>query len=130
MKKVLSLVLAVAVIATLCIALVACGETSTASVNEIVIPEYTGTVPADFKFGLITLHDDASTYDKNFIDAAKTAAQMIGLSDSQLIIRSGVEEGAECTTVANELVEQGCKVIMADSFGHESYLMEAAKLHK
>lgn len=135
MKKVLSLVLAVAVIATLCIALVACGETPAAETakGELVLPEYEGLTnanyffPADFKFGLITLHDDASTYDKNFIDAAKAAAKYWGLADSQLIIRSGVEEGAQCTEVANQLVAQGCDVIMADSFGHEDFMIAAAE---
>ena len=130
MKKVLALVLVVAVIAVLSISLIACGgKTTTTNANEIQIPEYSGTIPANFKFGLITLHDDASTYDKNFIDAAYAAAEMIGLPKDRVIIRSGVEEGEDCTTVANELVQQGCKVIMADSFGHESYLKAAALQH-
>lgn len=36
------------------------------------------TVPKDFKIGLICLHDENSTYDKNFIDAMKSTASRHG----------------------------------------------------
>ena len=129
MKKILAIVLVVAIVAALAVAFAACGKDNKTAATEIEIPAYSGTIPADFKFGLITLHDDASTYDKNFIDAAYAAAKKMGLSDSQIIIKTGIEEGEACTVAANELVSLGCKVIMADSFGHESYLMESAKVH-
>ena len=35
-------------------------------------------VPADFKVGFITLHDENSTYDLNFINAAKEACRGAG----------------------------------------------------
>lgn len=133
MKKVLTLVLVVAVIATLGITLFACNGLG--NKNEIELPDYEGivaedysslTIPADFKFGLITLHDETSTYDKNFIDAAKEAAKALGLAESQLIIKSGIDASADCTIAAEQLVAQGCKVIMADSFGHEAFLYPVA----
>ncbi len=133
-KKVLSLVLAVMMIAAMSLAIVSCGEESGKKLgcSDPVIPEseidVTGvTVPADFKIGVIVIHDENSTYDLNFINAVKRVQAAFGLSDAQVILKKNVPEAYECYEAAIELVEAGCKVIFADSFGHESYLLQAAK---
>jgi basic membrane protein A and related proteins len=77
-----------------------------------------------FKAGLITLHDENSTYDKNFIDAFKAACTKMGVT---AVIATGVDEGEAAYTKAAELVDAGCKFVFADSFGHESYILKAAK---
>ena len=77
------------------------------------------------KVGLICLHPAASsTYDKNFVEAFKESANKLGFTP---VIRENVPEGDECQTVAENLAETGCKVVFADSFGHEDYMIEAAK---
>jgi len=81
----------------------------------------------DFMMGLICLHDEDSTYDLNFINGAKEAAAKLGLDDDQLIIKRNVGESNDCYEAACELADEGCTFIFADSFGHETYLMEAAK---
>ena len=78
------------------------------------------------KVGFITLHDENSTYDKNFIDAAKAACATAGV---EYIIKSNVPEGSECFDTAEELIDEGCNVIFADSFGHEDFMIQAAKAH-
>lgn len=87
------------------------------------------TVPDDFKIGLICLHDENSTYDKNFIDGIKSAAEGMGLKDEQVIIVTNIsEEGSDCYDTAVDLAKnKGCKVIFADSFGHEGNMIRAAK---
>ncbi len=77
-----------------------------------------------FSAGLITLHGDTSTYDANFIDAFKAACKAKNVKP---IITTDVGESADCTVAADNLVDQGCKYIFADSFGHESFLMESAR---
>ncbi len=80
---------------------------------------------ADVKVGFIFLHDENSTYDKNFMDAAKAACEAMGVEYAQ---KTQIPESAECTDAAIELIEvDGCNIIFADSFGHESFLIEAAK---
>ncbi len=81
----------------------------------------------DFKVGFIFLHDENSTYDKNFIDAANAAAKALGLTEDQVIMKTGIPEGSECYDAACELVDEGCDLVFADSFGHESYMIQAAK---
>ena len=83
----------------------------------------------EFKFGLICLHDESSTYDKNFIDAAKTAVKEMGLKENQLVMKTGIPELVACKDAALDLVDNGCDLIFADSFGHEKWLFEAAKAH-
>ena len=73
---------------------------------------------SDFKVGFIFLHDENSTYDLNFINAANAAKAELGLTDDQVIIRKNVPEGQECYNAAAELVDEGCDIIFADSFGH------------
>ena len=81
----------------------------------------------DVKVGLICLHDNSSTYDKNFIDSMNNACANAGLKESQLIVKTNVpEEGDDCKNAANELVQAGCNFIVADSFGHEANLRTVA----
>ncbi len=74
--------------------------------------------------GLIALHDSSSTYDKNFIDAMEEACENKGV---RLITKTGVPETNECYAAAVDLVDQGCDVIFADSFNHESFVLQAAR---
>ena len=86
-----------------------------------------GEQAADIKVGFIFLHDENSTYDLNFINAAKQACSELGLTEDQYILRVNVPEGQECYDAAAELVDEGCDIIFADSFGHESFMLQAAQ---
>ena len=81
----------------------------------------------DVKIGFICLHDEQSTYDLNFINAAKEAQENLGLTDDQVIIKTNIPEGDECYVAAKDLVDQGCDIIFANSFGHEDFIIKAAK---
>ena len=77
------------------------------------------------KVGFIFLHDEQSTYDKNFMDAAKKACEEMGVEYAQ---KTQIPESRDCYDAAVELIESdGCNIIFADSFGHESFLMDAAE---
>ena len=60
-------------------------------------------VKSDFKIGFICLHDEKSTYDKNFLDAADKAIKALGLTKDQYIIKTNVPEGEECYEAAADL---------------------------
>ncbi len=79
------------------------------------------------KFGLICLHDENSTYDNNFIQALKEVQSELGLSNDQVLIKTNIGEDDSCYSAAAELADAGCNVIFADSFGHETYVLQAAK---
>lgn len=82
---------------------------------------------SDFKVGFIFLHDENSTYDKNFMDAANAAAKACGLTTEQVLFKTGIPESDDCYNAAAELVDEGCDLVFADSFGHETYMIQAAK---
>ena len=79
------------------------------------------------KPGFITLHDENSTYDLNFINAAKEACKELGISEDTYMLKTNIPEGQECYNAAAELADAGCNIIFADSFGHEDYMIQAAK---
>ena len=79
------------------------------------------------KLGVILLHDEDSTYDLNFIKGVEEAKELLGLSDDQVIVKRNIPESNECYEAALDLVDEGCNIIFADSFGHESFMLQAAK---
>ena len=97
-------------------ALAGCGGSEGASGGE-----------SSAKVGLICLHDENSTYDLNFIDAFKEAMGELGIAEADYMIKTNIPEGQECYDAAAELADAGCNVIFADSFGHEDYMIQAAK---
>ena len=116
MKKFVAMLLALVMVFALC----ACGDK----------PQDDKQDKAAVKVGFICLHDENSTYDKNFIDAAKAACKNAGLSEDQYIIKTNIPENQDCYNAAAELVDAGCTVVFADSFGHEDFMIQAAKEFK
>lgn len=82
---------------------------------------------SSIKVGLICLHDENSTYDLNFLNAFKEACATLGISEDDYMVKTNIPEGQECYDAAAELADAGCTVIFADSFGHEDYMIQAAK---
>ncbi|MBR9938426.1 BMP family ABC transporter substrate-binding protein [Oscillospiraceae bacterium Marseille-Q3528] len=82
------------------------------------------TAATTVKAGFIFLHDENSTYDLNFLNAAKEACEKLGI---EYMTKTNIPEGQECYEAACELADAGCNYIFADSFGHEDYIIEAAK---
>ena len=126
MKKFLALLLALVMV----LALAACGEDAPA---ESSAPEdgdgteTAGSAKEDLKVGFIFLHDENSTYDLNFINAANAAIEELGLTEDQYEFRMNVPEGQECYDAAADLADSGCNFIFADSFGHEPFMIQAAQ---
>ena len=81
-------------------------------------------VASSVKAGFIFLHDENSTYDLNFLNGAKEACEKMGV---EYVVKTNIPEGQECYDAACELADAGCNFIFADSFGHEDYMIEAAK---
>ena len=139
MKKIIALLLALVMV----FALVACAAKTDAPAEETKTetaatetaaeekteeateePAAETAAPADFKVGFIMLHDENSTYDLNFINGAKEAAEALGV---EYVIKTNVPEGQECYDAAADLADAGCNIVFADSFGHEDYMIQAAK---
>ena len=112
MKKIIALIIAIVTV----FALAACTTTDKKDVTM-----------DNVKIGVICLHDENSTYDANFINAVKAVQAKLGLKDEQVVIRTGVDESDACYKAAADMADSGCDIVFADSFGHESYMVQAAK---
>ena len=126
MKKFLALLLALVMV----FALAACGEDAPAESSAPEDGDGAGTAgiaKEDLKVGFIFLHDENSTYDLNFINAANAAIEELGLTEDQYEFRMNVPEGQECYDAAADLADSGCDFIFADSFGHEPFMIQAAQ---
>ena len=117
MKKITALLLAMVMVFALC----ACGNNSDDKKTD------DNADASKIKVGFIFLHDENSTYDLNFMNAAEAACKNLGLDESQYVFKKNIPEDQKCYDAAAELAEEGCNIIFADSFGHESYIIEAAK---
>ena len=117
MKKITALLLAMVMVFALC----ACGNNSDDKKTD------DNADASKIKVGFIFLHDENSTYDLNFMNAAEAACKNLGLDESPYVFKKNIPEDQKCYDAAAELAEEGCNIIFADSFGHESYIIEAAK---
>ncbi len=111
MKRILSLIMVVAMLATGMLMFASCG----------------GKNPGEVKAALIALHGTDSTYDKNFIDAFNQACQNKGLKEGNYKVIVNIPEGTECYNEAANFADEGFDIVFADSFGHESFMIQAAK---
>ena len=108
MKKIVSLVLVLAM-ALICTAAFAEG------------------IPADqIKVGYIFVGDENEGYTAAHYDGAKAMMEALGLTDDQVIVKWTIPETEACYDAAVDLAEAGCNIIFANSFGHETYMMQVA----
>lgn len=104
-------IIVLCIILTMIVGLIGCGNTTT---NDVDSP---------MKVGFIYLHDEQSTYDLNFMESAQKACEACGV---ECINKVNIPEGGECYETAMSLVDMGCDIVFADSFGHEDYMIQAA----
>ena len=132
-KRILSALLCVTMIASL---VVGCGtpaaaDTTPAAGTEENAAAEEAPVEAvsaeNIKIGFVHVSDPSDMgYTYNHDLGTKAMQEALGISDDQIINKFNVPEGAECDTALRELVDAGCNIIFATSFGFEDYVKEVA----
>ena len=123
MKKVIALLLAL----TLVFALAACGTKTAETSASPAASEEPAAETSAVKIGVILVHDENTGYDFAHIEGIKKAAAAVGIDpDTQIVWKYNVGEDEGCYDTATDLVEQGCNYIFSDSYGHQSYMQQAA----
>jgi basic membrane protein A len=120
-KKVLSIALAAVMVLSMALVFTSCGSTNSSSTDDST------TGNTDVKVGVILVGDETEGYTLAHINGIKAAAEKLGLSDDNIVWKYKVEEDQSCTDAATDLVGQGCNLIFANSYGHETYLEMAAE---
>nr|WP_326216390.1 BMP family ABC transporter substrate-binding protein [uncultured Oscillibacter sp.] len=125
MKKFLALLLAM----VMSLSLAACGgsdtEDTTTTTDDTATEE---SAASDVKIGLICVHDVNSGYDAAHIEGLTAACEELGIDvDSQVVFKYNIAEDQNCYDAAVDLAEQGCNIIFSDSYGHQTYMLQAAR---
>ena len=97
----------------------------------VLVGMFAGTASAELtkdtiKVGLILLHDENIGYDEIHLNGFMDMVKNLGLTEDQYVIKYNIPENELCYDAAVDLAEAGCNIIFADSFGHESYMLQAA----
>ncbi len=110
MKKILALVLA-ALMMVACLA--SCG----------------GTTEAKLKVGVILIGDENEGYSYAHILGIQNAIKELGYteSDIKVIYKYKVLEDQSAYDAAVDLVQQGCKLVISNSYGHQAFTQQAAE---
>ena len=122
MKKILAVLLAALMLFTLA----ACGGNGG---NDTTDPAGNDNAGIDnLKIGVVLLHNETVGYDENFMLAIEAACDKLGIDkDKNLLMKKDIPEDSACYDACVELVEDGCDLIFADSFGHEEFVIKAAE---
>ena len=126
MKKFLAIILC----AVMVLALAACskpndGPSSDAEATERPFNNVAHTV-SDLKIGVILVGDENEGYTAAHIDGFKAAMANLGINEDQVTWKYVIHENAECYDTAVDLAEAGCNIIFSNSYGHQSYMVQAA----
>lgn len=128
MKKLMGILLA----ASMVFSLAACGSTAgtaaSSAVGTTATAEGSSTNAApDVKIGVIVLGDETEGYSAAHINGIKEAAAELGMSNDQIVWKYKIPEGGETADAAEDLVGQGCNLIISNSYGHQTYMVEEAE---
>jgi len=117
-KKITSMILAFVVSACAVMSLSSCGGEETAKDNGAA---------ADVKIGVILIGDDAEGYSQAHIEGIKKAAKNLNVAENQIIWKYKVTEDSSCYEAAADLVGSGCNLVISNSYGHQTYIAQAAQ---
>lgn len=126
-RKILSVLLAITMV--LCMfAFSACSEESgdDDKANESENQSENEIKNEDIKIGVILLGDENEGYTFAHIEGIEKAAEALNLNKDQIVWRYSVPENESCYDAAMELVDADCDVIFSNSFGHQTFMQQAA----
>ena len=125
MKKLLAILLS----ALMMLSLVACGGEETPPVEEGGEQQVEETTGKTVKVGLICIGDENDQgYTYNFIRGKEAATEALAAKDITVewIIKYNIGEDSACEDANIELAEEGCEIIINNSFGHEPFMLKVA----
>lgn len=128
MKKAISLILALSMSALMLVGCGSSGGSSSGSADGKSSSSAESKLDSsNIKVGVIYVGDENEGYTEAHMTGIKEMKKSLGLSDGQIIEKTGIPEDEKCYDAAVDLAEQGCNIIFANSFGHEDYMIQAAE---
>ena len=78
------------------------------------------------KIGIILVGDENEGYTYAHMEGIKTAAANLGIADSDILWKYTIGEDESCYDAAVDLVENGATLVISNSYGHQSFMQQAA----
>lgn len=144
MKKIIALLLALVMV----FALVACASTTESTPAETPATDATeapkddaastetedepaapaaDAVGTDIKIGVVLVGDENEGYTYSHIVGIQEAAAKLGLSESNIVWKYTIGEDESCYDACVDCVDQGCSIVITNSYGHQSFCRQAAE---
>lgn len=126
MKKLLVLLLGLALVFTFA----ACGGGNDEPAEDT--PEEESGEAAetgDFKLGVVLIGDENEGYTWAHMEGIQKACESLGIDhtdSNQVVWKYVVPEDESCYDACIDLVDQGCTLVITNSYGHQSYAQQAA----
>ena len=115
MKKFLALALALIMV----LSLVACGQEAA--------PAEDGNEEAAVKIGVVLVGDENEGYTFAHIDGIRKAMAACGLTEDNMVWCYNIPENSECYDKCIECVEEGCGLVITNSYSHQDFTKQAAE---
>ena len=116
MKKFLALALALIMV----LSLVACGQ-------EAATPADDGEDEGAVKIGVVLVGDENEGYTFAHIDGIRKAMAACGLTEDNMVWCYNIPENSECYDKCIECVEEGCTLVITNSYSHQDFTKQAAE---
>ena len=110
MKKLSSLLLALALVLSLC---------SVAFAAD-------GIAPEDLKIGMVCIGNEDIGYDTAHLTGLRTAAENLGIPLDNITYKYDTPETAEAYDACVDLADHGCQIVFTNSYNHEPHTIQAA----
>ena len=141
MKKILALLLCVALVAAL---FVGCGSgpqttttTGAPSNGDTNAPDNgdtnapdngnTGAASGDIKIGAVLVGDENEGYTYAHILGLQEALSNLGLTEANIVWKYSIPEDETCKDAIVDCIDQGCTLVFTNSYGHQSFAQQAAE---
>ncbi|MBQ1311615.1 MAG: BMP family ABC transporter substrate-binding protein [Blautia sp.] len=96
------------------------------AVSVFTAASVSADVDPDFKVGVILVGDETEGYSKAHMDGISEAAAELGMDPSQIMWKYKIPEDSSCYDSAADFVGMGCDVVISNSYGHQTYMVQAA----
>ena len=135
MKKILAIVLCVLMALALCACKANKPNNDENETKNTAAPQNTeenqggetGKDVSSLKIGVILVGDENEGYTYAHIEGFKEAMNELGIKEDQVTWKYVIPENATCYDTACELADAGCSIIFSNSYGHQSFMVQAAQ---
>lgn len=111
MKKLSSLLLALALVLSLCAGALA---------------DEGGIAPEDLKIGMVCIGNEDIGYDTAHLTGLRTAAENLGIPLDNITYKYDTPETAKAYDACVDLADHGCQIVFTNSYNHEPHTIQAA----